>query len=275
MATAKVIRRIKRIIRLLIILVSVTIISFPIIWTLMGSFKTEVDYVAYPPKFFFAPTLSNYMLITERTSIMSAMKNSIIVCTLSTLLGLLFGVPAAYILGRFNFRYKNSVRFWFLSMLMLPPVSIVIPLYRFWNTFRLYDTYIALISTYLLTSIPLVVWLITDYFAMIPRDIEEAARVDGCTLFQTFIKISLPVSVEAIAFAGVFSFVWLWNEFFIAFVLTTENITLPVAVAASAKFGLEIPWGLISANTIVLLIPSLILAIVFRSFILKMTLFRW
>lgn len=201
--------------------------------------------------------------------ILLAMKNSFIVCILGTIIGLLFGIPAAYVLGRFDFSYKGTFKFWTLSMLMLPSVSIVIPLYSFWTKLKLYNTHIAVAFTYLLTSIPFVIWLLSDHFALIPRDLEEVAMLDGCSFFQVFLKISLPISIEAIAFAGIFCFVWLWNEFFIAFALTTLNITLPVAVAASAKFGLETSWGLISANIVVLLIPSIILAVVFRKFITR------
>ncbi len=99
----------------------------------------------------------------------------------------------------------------------MPPIAVVIPFYDMWIGIGLYDTYIALIITYLLISLPLIIWLMSDYFANIPKDVEEAAMVDGCFLFQTFYKISLPLAIPGIISVGLFSFVLLWNEFFYRF----------------------------------------------------------
>ncbi|MEM3830096.1 MAG: carbohydrate ABC transporter permease [Conexivisphaerales archaeon] len=255
---------IKEKIILIIVLLVTFIIFFPIYWIIIGSFKSTVDFISPTPKFVFTPTMDNYKLAIERTLILPAMRNSLIVGLSNMFLGLLIGVPAAYIFSRFNFTHKNNLKFWILSLRFMPPIAVVIPFYDMWIGIGLYDTYMALIITYLLISLPLIIWLMSDYFAGIPKDIEEAAMVDGCSLFQTFYKISLPIAIPGIISVGLFAFVLLWNEFFIAFVLTTKNITLPVAVAASSKFGMEIPWGQLCAEIVILIIPSLIFASLFR-----------
>jgi len=263
----RVSQSIKEKIILVIVLIITFIIFFPIYWIIIGSFKSTVDFISPTPKFVFSPTLVNYKLALERTLILPAMKNSLIVGLSSLLLGLLLGIPAAYIFSKFNFSHKNDLKFWILSLRFMPPIAVVIPFYDMWISIGLYDTYIALIITYLLISLPLIIWLMSDYFANIPKEIEEAAMIDGCSLFQTFYKISIPLAIPGIISVGLFSFVLLWNEFFIAFVLTTRNITLPVAVAASSKFGMEIPWGQLCAEIVILIIPSLIFASLFRKVI--------
>jgi multiple sugar transport system permease protein len=250
---------------LVAVLIITFIIFFPIFWIILGSFKSTVDFISPTPKFIFSPTIVNYKLAIERTLILPAMRNSLIVGLSSVFLGLLFGVPAAYVFSRFNFPRKNDLKFWILSLRFMPPIAVVIPFYDMWIGIGLYDTYIALIITYLLISLPLIIWLMSDYFASIPKDVEEAALVDGCSLFQTFYKISIPLAISGIMSVGIFSFVLLWNEFFIAFVLTSRNI--PVAVAASSKFGMEIPWGQLCAEIVILIIPSLIFASLFRKVI--------
>jgi len=240
---------------------------FPIYWTAISSFKFVRDIVTPIPKFIFTPTLSNYIDVLKIADIRSGLFNSFIVVTGATLLGFILGVPAAYVLARFSFKHKDDLQFWVLSLRMMPPVAVVIPFISIWLGLGLFDTYISLIITYLLISLPVIVWLSIDCFRSVPIECEEAAMVEGCSYFQVFYKIALPIAGPTLIGGLLFSFILVWNEFFLAFVLTSEKMTMPVVAAAFAMVGMEIPWGLICASICLLSIPPLILASIFRKFL--------
>jgi len=264
---------IKKILPYIVLLIIVIIIIFPIYWIVTASFKFKKDLLTLEPKLVFKPTLSNYVTVLRRGNFIDALINSLIVVPLSLSIGILFGVPAAYAFARIKFKYTNNLKFWVLSLRFLPPVAVVIPLYLIWITFRLLDTYLALIFTYSLISLPIVILLMSEYIAGLPMEMEEAALVDGASRFKIFYKITLPNVMPVLISTMIFTFMMLWNEFFLAFVLMQEKLTLPVAVAAFAAIGVEIPWAEVCASASILMVPPLILLTIFRrtmvSFFLK------
>lgn len=264
---------VRKIIAHIILALIILIIIFPIYWIISSSFKFKKDLLTSVPKFVFEPTLSNYIVVLRRGRFIDALINSLIVAPLSLLTGVLLGIPAAYAFARLKFKYINNLKFWVLSLRFLPPVAVVIPLYLIWLEFRLLDSYLALILTYSLISLPIIILLMSEYINSIPVDIEEAAFVDGASRFQVFYKITLPNVMPALISTVTFTFMMLWNEFFLAFVLTQEKVTLPVAVAAFAAIGVEIPWAEVCASASILMLPPLILVTIFRkalvSFFLK------
>lgn len=238
---------------------------FPIYWIVSSSFKKTADIVTSVPKFIFTPTLEHVAAILARGPYVSGLINSLIVSSCALTLGLVLGVPAAYGLARLNFQRKKDVEFWFMSMRFLPPIAVIIPYYAIWVALHLYDTYTALIVTYSLAALPIVVLLMTQYFKAMPIETEEASMLDGCSQYQSFYRIALPNVMPALISTATFAFVLLWNEFFFAFVLTSrQSLTIPVVVAAFATITWEIPWGQICAAASLLMIPPLILAAVFR-----------
>jgi multiple sugar transport system permease protein len=243
------------------------VVIFPIFWTITAAFKDLVDLTAYPPKFLFKPTLLNFFKSYDLGIFGNPLIMSLIVSLGAIGLAFALGVPAAYIFARYNFRRKSDIKFWILSARMMPPIAIVIPFYRIWLGVGLYNTPLALIFSYLLITLPLTIWLMTSYFQEIPIIIEDAAKLDGCTQFEVFYKISLPLSLPALAVVMIFCLVMVWNEFFIAFVLTSTNITLPVIVGAATKYGSHLPWGLVASNCTVLMIPAVILALFTQRFL--------
>lgn len=243
------------------------IIIFPLFWTITAAFKDLIDLTAYPPKFIFRPTLYNFLKSYDLGIFGSPLIMSLTVSLGAISLAFILGVPAAYIFARYHFRGKDNIKFWILSARMMPPIAIVIPFYRIWLGVGLYNTPIALIFSYLLITLPLTIWLMTSYFQEIPSIIEDAAKIDGCTQFEVFYKISLPLALPALAVVMIFCLVMVWNEFFIAFVLTTTNITLPVIVGAATKYGSHLPWGLIASNCTILMIPAVILALFTQRFL--------
>jgi multiple sugar transport system permease protein len=150
------------------------------------------------------------------------------------------------------------VMFYVLSLRFLPPVAIAIPFIALYLDLGIHDTRGSLILTYCLTTISTMIWLGVPAFEQVPRDIEEAASLEGCSEFQIFCKISLPVALPSLIGAVLFTFVIVWNELLIALSLTSQNFTLPVVAATFTMMGMEVPWGIINASSIVLAIPPLL-----------------
>ena len=251
--------KIKKIFVYTIICIIVFITIFPIAWTLLGSFKTLRDLVTPVPKIVFKPVLSNYQTVFAREDIREGLLNSVIISGSAIILGILFGVPAAYAIARNTKKLKPHLQFFALSLRFLPPVAIAIPFITLWLDIGLYDSHIALITTYLIISISTIIWLSISPFESVPIECEEVAKLDGCSYIQTFFKISLPLAMPNLMGGFVFTFILLWNELLLALSLTSTNVTLPVAVAAITAIGKELPWGTVNAAAIVLLIPPLLL----------------
>ncbi len=237
---------------------------FPIFWTLLNSFKFMKDIVTPVPRFIFTPTLENYARILRLSDLTGALLNSFIVATSSVVLGFIIGIPFAYVIARFRFRGKENLKFWVITLRMMPPVASVFAFVYLWLNLGLLDSYFALIFTYLLITIPTIIWLSIEPFRNVPVEIEEAAMMEGISHLRVFLQFALPVAWPTLIGGVLFAFILVWNEFFLAFTLTSERMTLPVAVGAYAVVGMQIPWGEVSASMILLSIPPLIIAAFFR-----------
>ncbi len=257
----------KAIITILVVLVLFIAVA-PIIWMFVSSLKTRVDIISYPPKFIFSPTLENYQRVLEIPTIMKGLRNSFIIVPISLFIGFILGAPVGYIFARIPFRRKDDLRFFVLSLRFMPPVAVAIPFFTIWLRLRMLDTHQALIFTYLVISIPTMIWLTIECFKSVPVECEEAAHLEGCTQFQVFSKIVLPLALPSLLGMAMFVFILLWNEFFFAFILTSNRaVTMPVASASFAVVGMEVPWGQICASIILLSIPPLILSYFFVRFL--------
>jgi len=160
------------------------LIFFPIFWMVLTSFKTELDAFATPPQFIFTPTLENYLHIEERSGYFHFAWNSVVISFTATALSMLIAIPAAYSMAFYETKRTKGTLLWMLSTKMLPPVGVLMPIYLLAKSFGLLDTRTALIIIYTLINLPIVVWMIYTYFKDIPRDILEAARLDGATLWR-------------------------------------------------------------------------------------------
>ena len=245
------------------------IIYFPIYWLVMMSMKQQVDVVASPPKWFFNPTFANYVWLNRHSDVMGGMKRSLIIALSSTALACILGIPAGYGLARFDFRHKNDIAFWILSTRFLPPVAALIPFLMIWLALGLFDTYVTLIVMHLVLNLPLVIWLSSKFIKEVPLEIEDAARVDGCSRLRALVSIVLPQAGPGLAVTAMFSFIFSWNEFFFAFVLTSTKTTLPVVISGFLAHGHEIKWGSLAAAAIIASAPALVLVIVARKIIAK------
>ena len=253
----------------LLILILILFAIIPIFYALLGSFKELKDIVTPIPKIFFSPTLENYITVLTTDSVLKGIKNSIIIVGISLLIGIIVGIPASYAIARYNPRGSSDLRFFYLSIRFMPPVAIVIPFIGIFLDLGLYDTKTAIIITYLPITISSIIWLSIPAFQSVPRDIEEAAGIEGCSYFGIFTKIALPVASPSLIGAIIFTFVITWNELLIALSLSSKNVTLPVVAASFTSLGFETPWGVINASAILLAIPPLLFVFMIINFIKK------
>jgi multiple sugar transport system permease protein len=239
---------------------------FPFYWLLNVSLKTGADLSSsslIPPN----PTLDNYSSIFKNDDFTNGLKNSTIVAFSVTILALTFGSFAAYALARLKMRGKFLVLGIVLSVTTFPQIAIAAPLFKLWTDIELYNTRIGLIIPYLTFALPLAIYILTSFFKEIPKDLEEAALVDGATHFQAFRKVVVPLAAPGLATAGILTFIAAWNEFLLATTLTSSKSarTVPAAIAfftGSTEF--EQPLGTISAASVVISIPLIILVLLFQ-----------
>jgi multiple sugar transport system permease protein len=239
---------------------------FPFYWLINVSLKSGADLSQadlVPPN----PTLDNYQSIFENSDFTSALRNSTIVTAITTFLSLLVGSFAAYALARLRFPMKFLLLAVILSISTFPPIAIAAPLFKLWTDIGLYNTYAGLILPYLTFALPLCIYILASFFKEIPKELEEAALVDGATHFQAFRKVVVPLAAPGLVTAGLLTAFFVWNEFLLAVTLTSSPnaFTVPVAVVNFQGSQLfEIPLGTISAASVVITIPLVVLVIIFQ-----------
>jgi multiple sugar transport system permease protein len=238
----------------------------PFYWLVNISLKTGPDLSGsdvVPPN----PTLDNYQSIFQNDDFVHALLNSAIVSLTTTVLALIVGSFAAYALARLRFKGKFFLLAAFLSITTFPPIAIAAPIFKLWTDIGLFNTLPGLIIPYLTFALPLAVYILVSFFREIPKDLEEAALVDGATRFQAFRKIVVPLAAPGLATAGILTFIFAWNEFLLAVTLTStpKARTVPAAIAfftGSTEF--EEPLGTISAASVVISIPLIFLVLFFQ-----------
>ena len=246
--------------QLLLIVLLLIFILLPIYWMVTTSLKTANDTFAVPPVLLFTPRFEHYAAIIEAGAVPKSLLNSLIVASGTTLLAVIIGTPAAYVFARFDFRAKSEIWFWIISNRFISPIVVVLPFFLIGRDLKLIDSHAVLILIYLTFNVPLVVWLCIDQFRAVPRAIDEAALVDGADQWQTFLRISLPLAAPGVIVAAILSFIFSWNEFLFALVLTrTEARTAPVE-AANFMTGFGIRWGEMMATGTLIVLPVVIFA---------------
>ncbi|WP_369018955.1 carbohydrate ABC transporter permease [Thermatribacter velox] len=234
------------------------VVLFPPFMLFLTSIKTNVDALKYPPVWIFRPVASNYREIFRLIPFGHYLFNSLIVALVSTFIALSVGSLAAYGLARFRFKRSKDLSFWILSIRMTPPVAAAIPIFIIMRTLHLLDTYLALILAYCTFNIPFSVWLLRGFFQEIPREIEESAMVDGCSPFAAFWKISIPLIAPGIAATGIFTFIFSWNEFLFALILTGSRAqTVPVALTGFIR-ETGIMWSHMAAAGVLAMVPMVV-----------------
>ncbi len=241
-------------------------ILFPFIWMLMSSFKTQVDIISWPPKFIFTPVIQNYERVFVEQNFLVYMKNSVIVSVSSVLLSLVLGLPAAYSIARYK---QQKLSMFILVARLMPGISFLMPWYIVFSRLHLMDSYVALILSHMLICLPLVVWVMAPYFDSVPRELEEAAMVDGLTQQMAFFRILLPLSGPGVVTATTLSFIFSWNNFMFSQVLSQQKTrTLPIAVYNFLSY-VEVDWGAVMAAAVVIMGPAILLTMFFQKYVVK------
>jgi multiple sugar transport system permease protein len=264
-------RRTRRlpILRYLFLALVVVFVLAPLYWVFVTSIKPSDDYLATPPVWFpDAPTIVHYTAALFAYRGLQGLINSLIISVSATILSCLFGTLMAYSLARFNTGGQH-LSFWVLSQRFLPPIAIVLPIFLNYRVLGLNDTHFGLILAYTVFTLPVSVWMMFAYFRQMPRSLEEAALVDGCTRWTSFWKVAVPLAAPGIVAAAVFTFIACWTEFFFALVLTSRNAyTLPTVFRAFLSFqGAQ--YGEASALAIVSLVPSIALGVLVQKHLVR------
>lgn len=225
--------------------------------------------MAYPPVFKFNPTLHHYVRLHTHWLFYKKMWNSFIIAIGTTGISILVGSFAAYGLSRFKFWGSGFLSTWILSNRFLPTVAILLPLFLFFRSTNLIDTHLGLILANLLPNVPFSVWLLRSFFAEIPRELDEAARVDGCNSFAILWRIVFPIARPAIAVTALFNFLFTWNEFFIPLALSRTK-AMPVTVAFAAfRQHIRMDWGGMAAASVVCFLPLFAVTLLFQQHIVR------
>jgi multiple sugar transport system permease protein len=239
---------------------------FPFYWLINTSLKTGGDLSTgsiYPPR----PNLDNYSSIFRNSDFTDALRSSAIISVTTTAIALVTGSFAAYALARLRFPMKFLLLGVILSISTFPPIAVAAPVFKLWTDLGLYNTYLGLILPDLTFTLPLTIYILTSFFRDIPRELEEAALVDGATYFQSFSKVVLPLAAPGLVTAGLLAFIFVWNEFLFAITLTSSASVRPVPAAIAFFTGssqFEIPLGTISAASVVVTVPLIMLVLIFQ-----------
>jgi len=248
----------------------VSVWAFPVLWALLTSFKTERDVLAYPPVFFFTPTLANYReVLFGPASILPNLWSSLVVTCAATALTMAFAIPAAYALARLRYPFKRASGFYVLVTQMLPPVGLVIPYYLALQRLGALDTYSGMVTIYLTFSLPFAIWLMVSYFEDVPYEMEEAALLDHAGRWGALWHVILPQVRGGIAVTTVFVFLNAWNEFMFAVVLGGNKVR-PVTVAMFNFISVEqTQWAKVAAGAMVAMAPVILLGLLAQKHIVK------
>jgi len=242
----------------------VLIFIAPLVWMLLASFKTNVDIYDASKSVFFTPTLENYNNVLGRNNYFVFILNSFWVAFASTALSLVLGVPAAYSMSRFTMGRSALV---VLMARIIPGVSLLVPWYYVFSNLHLVGGFGVLILSHMFVALPLIVYIMMSFFDSMPLELEESAQVDGLTPIGAFRRITLPLSVSGIATAGILSFIFSWNNFMFALVLSGANTkTLPVAIFNFVSYA-SIDWGGLMAAAVVVTVPIMVIALFTQKYI--------
>lgn len=235
----------------------------PLLWFAQIAFKPQVLAWEMPPKFIFMPTFDNFIkVLSGGKDFMAAYKNSCIVSVVTTIISLFLGTTSGYALARSDFKLTKYMGVWIILTRMAPPMIFLLPFYNMLRILGLSGTYTGIIITYLVIALPFVTWMMSSYFRTVPKEIEESAMLDGCNRFQILFKIAVPVSIPALVTCTIFSFIYTWNEFLFALVVTGRGTkTVPILIQGfMSSDGIE--WGPLAASALIVVLPVMLVAVI-------------
>ena len=264
-------KRVKKILFYCLVVFTTAVVSFPLYWMAVSSIKPRTELFSATPKLLPSYiSLDAYRSLATTTNVFLYLRNSFIVAIPTTIIVVLLTCIGGYGLTRFKFRGSQSLKHGVLLAYLFPPIVFVIPLYVLVTRMHIVNTPLSLILIYTSLLLPLGLWILMEFFATIPRDLENAAMVDGATQFQIFFKILLPLSIPGIIAVASFAFIWSWGEFLYALVLMRSETyrTLPPGIANLLSWAAT-RWDLLMPAAIVCILPVLILFIASQKYLVR------
>lgn len=249
------------------------VLAFPLVWIVMMSLKSQSDVMAWPPTFVFTPTLENFRVLfdvaqagatsygTIKVDFLSPIINSVIVALGSVVVSLIVGVPVGYVLARRDVPFKEDIAFFILGFRFAPVLLVVIPLFSLFQAMGLYDTYLGMIWVYQVVTLPMIVWLSRSYVEDIPKDIEEAAAIDGAKPIRVVLHIVLPLLKTGLIGASLLVFLLAWHNFALGLMLSSTKAPVTVALLKLLNPGVQF-YPVMAAGLVVTMIVPVILIIV-------------
>ena len=234
------------------------LLFFPLGWLILTAFKTELQAIAVPPLLWFTPTLDNFREVEERSDYLLYAKNSLITSVVSTVIGLLIAAPAAYSMAFFKGRQTKNILMWMLSTKMMPAVGALVPIYVLAQQAGLLDTRTGLIIIFMLSNLPIMVWMLYSHFKDIPHEILEAARMDGANLWQEFYRVTMPLALGGLASTGLLCLVLSWNEAFWSLNLSSAKAGTLATLIASYSSPEGLFWAKLSAASLMAIAPIVV-----------------
>jgi multiple sugar transport system permease protein len=242
------------------------LLLLPFLWMVLNSFKTPLQILKLPPDLVFTPTLANYTNVLNTQNFLKYLLNSTIIALGSTLFGLVLGLPAAYAIARYQ---QQGIAVAILLARIVPGITFLLPLFILFRRLQMVDTYTSLILTHMLVGLPFIVWVMVPFFEAIPRELEEAATVDGASIWGSFTRIILPISGPGIVTGAILAFVFSWNNFMFSVVLATNRTkTVPVAIYNFISYA-QIDWGGLMAAAVLITLPVLVLAVLTQRYVVR------
>jgi ABC-type glycerol-3-phosphate transport system permease component len=243
----------------------------PILWMVLVSLKTEAETVAYPMTWLPEhPTLQNFTDVWLNRHFVRNVLNSTLVALVSTVLAMSFAAPAAYGFSRFAYRGGGALKSFFLTTQMVPGILLVIPYFTVMRALGLVNTYPSLFLIFTALALPFCTWMLIGFFASIPRELDEAACMDGCSRYGVFLRVILPLSAPGLAATALFAFIAAWKEYLFALVLATDSSMFTVTVAIAGLFAeTRTPWNYVMAAAVITTIPALVFYVFLERYMVK------
>jgi multiple sugar transport system permease protein len=239
---------------------------FPFVWMVLSSFKTQAQITAIPPQWVFTPTYEHYREVFQQYELGRSILNSLIISVGATFWSLVLGLPAAYAIARWR---QNGFALAILVARIVPGITFLIPWFILFSKLRLVDTYTSLILSHMLVGLPFIIWVMVPFFAALPKELEEASMVDGSTRMGAFFRVLLPLTGPGVLTCSILSFVFSWNNFMFAVVLTgSRTRTLPIAIFNFLSYS-QINWGGLMAAAVIITLPILVIALLAQKYIVQ------
>ncbi len=240
---------------------------FPLIWMVLCSFKSDKE--MYNTVFRFTPTLENYQNVLFGTDYFSAFLQNLLISGLAVVITVVFGVPVAYALARYNFRKKEDIAFTILSFKFAPEILVCLPVFLIFQKIGLYDTYFGLIWVYQLVTMPLVIWVVRGYFEDISVEIEQAAQLDGYKWYEIFMKTLVPLIKPGLVSAGLLAFIFAWNDFTFPLILSGFNVQTITVTSLRYIASDTVHYGQVAVASTIAVLPEVIVCLFIQKHLVR------